>query len=226
MIGRVLLIVMLLTGPAASQTCRLALQLALDISSSVDPREYGLQMEGTARALEDPEIRAAFLVEPTVYLTVWEWSGQRQQMMIVDWVPIQTAFDLDRVAQRMRGHRRTTNREPTALGSALAFGIRHFANGPADCEARAIDVSGDGESNDGFPPSSAYRAYDWTNVAVNALVIGGDRHPSLTAYFQTEVIRGPQAFVEVAAGYGDYERAIRRKLLRELQPTFLIGQNR
>ncbi len=226
MIGRVLLIVMLLTGPAASQTCRLALQLALDISSSVDPREYGLQMEGTARALEDPEIRAAFLVEPTVYLTVWEWSGQRQQAMIVDWLAIETASDLDRVAQRLRTHRRTTNREPTALGSALAFGIRHFRNGPPDCEAQAIDVSGDGESNDGFPPSSAYRAYDWTDIAVNALVIGGDRHPSLTAYFLSDVVRGPQSFVEVAAGYGDYERAIRRKLLRELQPTFLIGQTR
>jgi hypothetical protein len=33
-------------GPAAAQVCRLALSLGLDVSSSVDSREYALQRKG------------------------------------------------------------------------------------------------------------------------------------------------------------------------------------
>ena len=35
-------------------------------------------------------------------------------------------------------------------------------------------------------------------------------------YYRREVVRGPGAFVEVAQGFEDYTRAMRRKLLREL----------
>jgi hypothetical protein len=38
----------------------------------------------------------------------------------------------------------------------------------------------------------------------------------LTAYFVHRVLAGPDAFSEVAIGFEDYERAMRRKLLREL----------
>jgi len=36
-------------------------------------------------------------------------------------------------------------------------------------------------------------------------------------YYSDEVIRGPGAFVETALGYADYETAMVRKLLRELE---------
>ncbi len=39
----------------------------------------------------------------------------------------------------------------------------------------------------------------------------------LTAYFSNRVLAGPGAFSEVAIGFDDYERAMRRKLLRELE---------
>jgi hypothetical protein len=39
----------------------------------------------------------------------------------------------------------------------------------------------------------------------------------LLHYFQTEVIRGPGAFVELALRQTDYPDAILRKLLRELE---------
>ena len=64
-------------------------------------------------------------------------------------------------------------------------------------------------------------------VTVNGLAIGHDApvHPAirrvtiaeLQAYFETEVIHGPGAFVETAMGYADFEDAMRRKLLRELE---------
>ena len=51
---------------------------------------------------------------------------------------------------------------------------------------------------------------------MNGLVIGGDSN--IAIYYRAEVIRGPFAFVEEAENYADFERAMRRKLLRELEP--------
>jgi hypothetical protein len=39
----------------------------------------------------------------------------------------------------------------------------------------------------------------------------------LTAYFAHRVLAGPDAFSEVAIGFEDYERAMLRKLIRELE---------
>ena len=74
-----------LGATAASAQCRLALALALDLSSSVDAREYQLQNEGLARALEDPEVREAFLPAlPPVALAIYEWSNARRQAIVQD----------------------------------------------------------------------------------------------------------------------------------------------
>ena len=70
-------------------------------------------------------------------------------------------------------------------------------------------------------------------MVVNALVIGADADiyagdprteeiQELSAYFQSYVIRGPGAFIDTALGFDDYEAAMRRKLIRELQ-TIAIG---
>ena len=51
---------MLWAGGARAEECRLALLLALDVSSSVDDDEYRLQKEGLAAALSDPDVRHAW----------------------------------------------------------------------------------------------------------------------------------------------------------------------
>ena len=45
----------------------------------------------------------------------------------------------------------------------------------------------------------------------------------MTAYFESEVIHGPDAFVEAAIGFEDFENAMARKLLKELE-TLAVGQ--
>ena len=52
-------------------------------------------------------------------------------------------------------------------------------------------------------------------MTVNGLVIGANV-VTLGRYYQQFVIQGPGAFVEAADDYEDFERAMRRKLLREL----------
>ncbi|WP_254899015.1 DUF1194 domain-containing protein [Thalassococcus arenae] len=204
----------LAAGPAAAE-CRLALLLALDVSSSVDAGEYALQREGVADALLAPEVQAAILGgEAGVALAAYEWSGRRQSAVVLDWVMLRDAGDIAAAAAVLRGAKRSETRFPTAMGFALGFGAGLLRRAPV-CDRQVIDVSGDGVTNDGFPPRLAYKHFPFDGVVVNGLaVLGAD--PQVEAYYRDEVRFGPGAFVETAQGYAGYRAAMARKLFREL----------
>ena len=101
-----------------------------------------------------------------------------------------------------------------AIGYALLFGGRSLAE-RGDCERRTLDVSGDGTNNDGIAPELARREDALAGITINGLVIGANV-ATLGRYYQQFVIQGQGAFVEVAQDYDGFERAMRRKLLREL----------
>lgn len=210
-----LLAVLLASLGAPASACRLALLLALDVSSSVDAREDRLQRDGLAWALRQEDVRAAFLAGGPVALAVYEWSGKERQHPVLGWRLVGSDGALAEAAAAIAASRRIETEFPTALGYALGHAAGQFRRAPG-CTAQTLDVSGDGENNDGFPPDAAYRHFPFRGVTVNALVIGGD--PALAAYFEAEVIRGPGAFVESATDYGDFADAMQRKLLRELEP--------
>ena len=212
-----------LAAPAEAG-CRLALLLALDVSSSVDQYEDGLQRQGLAAALMAPEVQTAFfgLADP-VALAAFEWSGRYNQEILLNWTPIESPEILSQVAAQISGSRRSHNEFPTALGHALAFGSQMLAEAPT-CATQTIDVAGDGQNNEGFGPQLAYREFAFGNTIVNGLVVNAadfEAETQLIEFYKTEVLRGPGAFLEVAQGFEDYERAMRRKLERELSvPVF------
>lgn len=212
--------ILALAGPASAD-CRLALVLALDVSASVDEREDALQRGGLARALLAPAVVDAFLAAPgaPVWLSAFEWSGPYSQAELLPWIEIAGAEDLALAAGAIGRSTRSRDDMPTALGYALGYAATVFGNGPA-CAARTLDVSGDGRNNEGFPPATAYRAFALGDVTVNGLAIAGGEG-GIADYYRDEVIRGPAAFVIEAEGFRDYERAMRAKLLRELQGPVL-----
>lgn len=219
--------VALLATPARADDCRLALVLALDVSSSVDAHEDQLQRTGLAAAMIAPEVRRAFLAAPQpVALAVFEWSGRFNQQLLLDWTLIQTDADLLAAATILGRSTRSTDKYPTALGHAVGHASGVFDRGPV-CAAQVLDVSGDGKNNEGYSPTQAYAAFAYADIVVNGLAIetSGSTSASLTAvptnfgaYYAAELIHGPGAFVEVAQGFADFERAMRRKLERELAP--------
>ena len=97
------------------------------------------------------------------------------------------------------------------------------------CATRTIDMAGDGQNNEGFGPKQAYREFNFEGVVVNGLVVNAadfEAETLLIEFYQEQVLHGPGAFLEIAQGFEDYERAMRRKLERELSvPVFgaLIG---
>ena len=215
-------------GPAsASADCRQALALGLDVSGSVDLREYWLQRNGLASALEAPEIVAAFLAIPDapVSVMVFEWSGAFYQRELYPWVSVTSPDDLAAIAEQLRSDKKVGGKNSTAIGAAMLFAGSAFQD-VADCWKRTLDLSGDGKNNDGPGPEELKDATALQNLTINGLIVIGYTGASsvlpqvdiaeLVAYYQRNVIRGPGAFTEVALGFVDFEHAMKKKLLREL----------
>ncbi len=228
---RALTAVLLAIPPATvNAECRQALALGLDVSGSVDADEYRLQMNGLAAALEQSSVTAALLqyVSAPVVISVYDWSGPESQRLIVPWTPITDATKIGYVTATLRTTPRQRMEVATALGQAMSYGVDLLQQMPT-CWQATLDLTGDGKSNSGPLPQDTSVPEGMT---VNALVIGpGPNRPTgeawveasaLVAYFEAWVIRGPDAFVEVANGFEDFEAAMTRKLLREIQGLSLV----
>lgn len=209
-------------APAAAQAqCRLALVLALDVSASVDAGEYDLQRLGLAAALDAPDVRGAILRGQSgdVALAVFEWSGRFQQQIHLDWTVLSSHGDIDRAVLALGNITRSYEGFPTSVGQALGYAASLLKRGP-ECDRRVIDISGDGVNNYGYGPENAYRHFPLRDVQVNGLVILGD-DPEVEAFYRREVVRGPGAFVEVAAGFDGFRASMTRKLFREINDLML-----
>lgn len=207
-------LVLALWAPAVSAECRLALVLAVDVSSSVDDGEHALQRQGLAAALTDADVARAILDgSGPVALSIFEWSGRYQQKVLQDWLLIQSEADLAAVAGRILEQPRSFVEYPTAMGFALGYAAGMFKRAPA-CARQVVDVSGDGITNDGFRPRLAYEHFPFAGVTVNGLVVTGDDE-RVVPYYRQEVLWGPLAFLEQAQGFDGFRAAMTRKLYRE-----------
>ena len=218
----------------AQAGCRQALALGLDVSGTVDAREYRLQLDGLAAALGDPRVMAALLTLPQepVELLVYEWSGPSDQALIVPWTPVRTKVDLMALVATLRATQRREASPGTALGSAMQIGA-DYLTARAGCTKRTLDISGDGKSNIGPRPQDVRMLLLDKGITINGLAIGadapaiGDLRQSdigeLSRYYQAYVILGDGAFVETAIGYKDFADAMKRKLLREIE-TLTLSQ--
>ena len=221
---RIVTIFTALFAASPAIACRLALLLALDVSSSVDTTEDELQRGGLASALLAPEVQAAFFAaKDPVSLAVYEWSGRYNQQVILNWTMINNPATLLFAAETIANSKRSHNEFPTAMGYALGYGAKMLASGPR-CLEQILDIAGDGQNNEGFGPKLAYREFPFKNITVNGLVVNAGEYASetdLITFYKSKVLLGPGAFLEIAQGFEDYEHAMRRKLERELSPPVI-----
>jgi hypothetical protein len=211
--------------------CRVALVLGLDVSASVDAGEYRLQVEGTAAALLAPQVQSAILGSEPVALAVFTWSGAEDQALVADWALIDSRAALEALARRVAGFPRpeAVSRR-TATGAAMQF-ARGLLDRAPRCDREVIDLATDGTFNAGPAPEEVRRDPAFVATTINALAVAGgpvpdfrdvtDPDSALELYLLRRVIHGPDAFVERAADYGDFARAMTRKLERELRGALL-----
>jgi Ca-activated chloride channel family protein len=200
--------------------------LALDISSSVNQHEYEIQLQGLAQAFRTPEVIAAILTPEGdgIAAIVYEWSGYNQQDIVIPWTMLNNEAVILDIAATLAAHRRPYSDLTTALGKSVEYGAMMFERAPP-CARKVIDISGDGENNDGVGPEF-YRAQGKLHgITINGLVVQG-AVPDPVAYYRDHVVQGPGAFVALARDFDDYPPVMIGKLLREIDQEMILGDAR
>ncbi|HYZ34087.1 MAG TPA: DUF1194 domain-containing protein [Crenalkalicoccus sp.] len=204
------------------QPVDLALCLAVDVSASVDYDEFGLMVGGYAAAFRDGGIGTACAAGPrgAIACCVLFWSGAGAQEVAVPWARLDGAAAAGSFAAMIEDAPRLPQPGATALGEGMAAGIALLARCPAAAARLVLDVSGDGQNNQGRPPAPVRDIAVAAGITVNALAVLNEE-PDLLEHYLAEVIGGPGAFAMECADYAAFAEAIRRKLARELGGALL-----
>ncbi len=196
----------------------LALVLAVDCSSSVDDGDFRLQMDGIAAALRNPPLLDAIVAGRfrQVALSLLQWSTRKSQFVAVDWRILAGRTDIEGFARETEMAKRHWLPGGTGLAAAITFSIALLETLPALATRRVIDVSGDGEDNDGGDPLLARAEALSRGITINGLPItyGSSR---LQAYYQTHVVGGTDSFLLPASNMLAFRDAMTQKLLREVE---------
>ena len=213
------------------------LVFAVDTSMSIDGFEYQLLMKGIADAFRTPEIIALIGQQNGVAVALFQWSSEVNEKYMIPWALLTDPASVSTFADKVEGADRDPSRVFTGIGEAIEFGVRMIAENAFEGRQLKIDVSGDGRSNIGIPPSMPRQKANALGIVINGLPIltrtvsHSLTRPSRTyvdfydleTYYRENVIQGPGAFVKIADDYDDYARAFLRKLLREITP--LVSQD-
>lgn len=224
-------------GVAASAQTEVDVELvlAVDISYSVDEEEARRQRAGYVAALASEEVLSSIQGGPLgrIAVTYVEWADANVQRAAADWAVIASAEDAQAFAAEVAAAPYERG-QYTAIGAAIADGVRRIESNDYFATRRIIDISGDGPQNQGMALSLAHDMADEANVVVNGLpVIARDGSTGvmraeidLDLYFENNVITGPGAFVLPARTEDEFRQAILRKLVIEiagLQPEDYLG---
>ncbi len=197
----------------SARACELALVLAVDVSGSVDSREYRVQMQGLADAMADSAVSEA-LVAAKARVLLLQWTGSSRQRISIPWTAVEDFETADALAARIAETPRVWRNFSTAIGEALLAAEVAFLD-VAECKRHVVDVSGDGFSNEGIVPENVRQKLGASGIIINGLAIE-ESQPGLTEYFRENLIWGPGAFAVTADTFDDYPKRIRQKLLREI----------
>ena len=207
----------------------LLLVLSSDISRSIEPPKFKLQRDGYAAAIVNPQviqaIRSGALGK--IAISFVEWSGVRQQEIVVDWTVIRdeaTAKEFS--AQIIEAPR--AFRDRTSISGGIDFAMAQLDRAPFHANRHTIDVSGDGTQNSGRDITDARDEALARGVTINGLVILTEQRPwytphtnppgGLDAYYRNNVIGGSGAFVMVAENFNSFGQAMLKKLIAEIAP--------
>ncbi|KUM25804.1 hypothetical protein AU467_24780 [Mesorhizobium loti] len=202
-----------------------AVVFAVDFSSSIDPKIADMQREGHAAALTSPEIIRAISQNylGCIGVAYFEWSSPGYTRTVLPWTRICGLEDAKAAASVIRSKGDTgyirRGRGGTSVSAAIDVGSLLLDRFPGNAMKKVIDISSNGENNDGLPVQPSRLNAIAKGYTINAIAIpagGEDPKQPLASYFARSVIGGSQAFVMTPKGPHDYVAALRRKLVTEV----------
>jgi hypothetical protein len=201
------------------------LVLAVDVSKSMDSGEQALQRQGYVDAFRHPDVIQALSSGPNrkIAAAYVEWSSPGFRSVVVPWMVLAGPQDAERFASALE--QSTIARDhATSISSGLYVAAAMFEENGYAGVRQAIDISGDGPNNAGYPVDVARDQIAARGITINGLPIMVNRVsdlepyslPNLDIYYRDCVIGGPGAFLITVDDETNLERAIRRKLVLEI----------
>lgn len=232
-----LALIYLLAAPPASTPARadnldLLLVLAADGSGSIDEDEFKLQREGYAAAISDPRVVQAIQsgYGGAIAVALIEWGAPTSQHIIVEWTVIRDQASADGFAAAILAAPRKAFGY-NSISNAIAYSATLMRESGLKAPRKVIDVSGDGPQIGGMPLERIRNEAIDEDITINALAINNKdgmlRGPGgmpLDEHYRRDVIGGFGAFVEVAENRADLNRALLKKLIREIADARPTGR--
>jgi Protein of unknown function (DUF1194) len=210
---------------AEREAVGMQLILAADVSGSVNASRYKTQQEGYLEALGDPRVLDVIreLEPPVLAVTFIAWA--RDQEVMVPWTRVQDAGSMDIFRDRLKNTRRAQVGVNTLISRALSFCDRQF-----DQEftggRKVIDVSGDGDDNQGIRGLREVRdGLIAKGVVINGLpiivkppeyIFPPQPPEGLDVYYRNHVVGGEGHVTIESIGFDNFKQAILQKLLLEI----------
>jgi hypothetical protein len=195
--------------PRAPTDVDLALVLAVDVSTSMDPDEQDLQRQGYVEAFRSPAVHQAVRTGMLgrIAVTYVEWAGAtrpRYQNVVVPWTILENPHD------------------------SISFADR-LARAPIHPVA-GTSISGDGANNQGRPVTDARDEAVARGVTINGLPImlkEPERRENATmdAYYRDCVVGGSGAFLVPVREREQFLTQTRTKIVREIASIGATGSS-
>lgn len=202
------------------------LALLVDVSRSVDAKEFIQQRDGYVNAFKDPSLFTEHIAKgpnKKIAATLVYWSSPDRRVVAVDWrlvdgVESARAFGEALVAATPGNIDLSGATRPfdgtTAPGSAISFVMPQFGSNAYEGSRKVIILSGDGAENAG-PATHKVRDDALKNGVdtINALPIGSE---ALRKWFTENVQGGKDAFTVSAKDFPDLPTALQTMLKRTI----------
>jgi hypothetical protein len=208
----------------AGEKVDLALVIATDVSYSVDENEARFQREGAIAAFRNADVVKAIQSGSLgrIAVTYLDFSSYQSNRVLVGWSIISDKASADAFADALTAKPRTLGVQ-TSISSGLELAERLLETSGIEASKRVIDVSGDGPNNEGHLVEKVRDEIVAKGIVINGLPImtPADQFdvyylPDLDKYYAGCVIGGPGSFIQIAHGFEDLARALRRKLILEI----------
>ena len=202
----------------------IALVITTDVSYSVDENEARFQREGAIAAFRNPEVIKAIQAGPLgrIAVTYIDFSSYSTTKIIAPWRLIHDAASAEAFADLLAIAPRTLGVQ-TSISGGLEMAEHLIDTSGYLATKRVIDVSGDGPNNEGHLVDRVRDEIVAKGIVINGLPImtPADQFDvyylaDLDKYYAGCVIGGVGSFIQVAHGFEDMERALRRKLILEI----------
>ena len=187
-----------------------------DISMSMGPDEVEIIRASHATAIQSREVLDAIrqgAAGRSVFAYV-EFADRAE--VIVGWTVIDGPASAAAFAQRITESRGGLGAN-TAIGVALAEAEKLLHDLPYEADFRTVDVTGDGQSNQGVSTTVPRGMILAMGATINGLpMVFKSSEGGLSDWYADYVIGGPRAFLLELNSIADMPMMMRRKLILEL----------